>query len=80
MILARELRGRDVTVNTVAPGPVATAMFTTGKDQATLDAAGNASALGRLGQPDDIASIVSFLAGPARWINGQVIYCDGGLV
>jgi 3-oxoacyl-[acyl-carrier protein] reductase len=80
MILAKELRGRDVTVNAVAPGPVATAMFVTGKDQATLDAAGQASALGRLGEPDDIASVVAFLAGPARWINGQVIYCDGGLI
>jgi 3-oxoacyl-[acyl-carrier protein] reductase len=80
MILAKELRGRDITVNTVAPGPTATAMFVTGKDQATLNAAGQASALGRLGEPEDIASVVAFLAGPARWINGQVIYCDGGLI
>lgn len=80
MILAKELRGRDVTVNTVAPGPIATPLFLDGKDQATIDTFANAPALERLGQPQDIASVVSFLAGPARWINGQVIYANGGLI
>ncbi len=80
MILAKELRGRDVTVNTVAPGPTATSMFLDGKDQATLERIASGPALGRLGQPEDIADVVAFLAGPARWINGQVIYADGGLI
>jgi 3-oxoacyl-[acyl-carrier protein] reductase len=76
MILAQELCGRDLTVNTVAPGPTAASMFLDGKDQATIDQLASGPALGRLGQPDDRADIVAFLAGPARWINGQVIYAD----
>jgi 3-oxoacyl-[acyl-carrier protein] reductase len=80
MILAKELRDRDITVNAVAPGGTATSMFLDGKDEATLAALSKAPALGRMGVPDDIASVVAFLAGPARWINGQVIYADGGMI
>jgi 3-oxoacyl-[acyl-carrier protein] reductase len=80
MILAKELRGRDVTVNTVAPGPTATPLFLDGKDQEEIDTLADAPALERLGEPQDIANVVSFLAGPARWINGQVIYANGGLI
>jgi 3-oxoacyl-[acyl-carrier protein] reductase len=80
MILAKELRGRDITVNTVAPGPVATSLFLDSNDQTTVDTLAGAIALGRLAQPRDIADVVSFLAGPARWINGQVLYADGGLI
>jgi 3-oxoacyl-[acyl-carrier protein] reductase len=80
MILAKELKGRDVTVNTVAPGPVATSMFLGSRDQAAIDTLAAAPALQRLAEPKDIADIVSFLAGPARWINGQVLYADGGLI
>jgi 3-oxoacyl-[acyl-carrier protein] reductase len=80
MILAKELRGRDVTVNTVAPGPTATPLFLDGKDQAAIDALAKMPALERLAEPQDIAAVVAFLAGPARWINGQVIYADGGLI
>jgi 3-oxoacyl-[acyl-carrier protein] reductase len=80
MTLAKELRGRDVTVNTVAPGPTATPLFLDDKDQAAIDALAKAPALERLGEPHDIASVVSFLAGPARWINGQVLYANGGLI
>jgi 3-oxoacyl-[acyl-carrier protein] reductase len=79
-ILAKELRGRDITVNAVAPGPTATAVFletTSAEEQAQLAAL---PPLGRLGTPDDIAGVVSFLVGPAgQWINGQVIYANGGL-
>jgi 3-oxoacyl-[acyl-carrier protein] reductase len=79
-ILAKELRGRDVTVNAVAPGPTATAAFlasTTAEERKELAAL---PPLGRLGSPDDIAGVVSFLVGPAgRWINGQVVYANGGL-
>jgi 3-oxoacyl-[acyl-carrier protein] reductase len=77
-ILAREMRGRDVTVNAVAPGPTATALFFDGKDQETIDRMAKANPMERLGTPEDIAEVVSSLAGPARWINGQTVYVNGG--
>ncbi|MCQ1995182.1 SDR family oxidoreductase [Arthrobacter sp. zg-Y1171] len=79
LILARELRGRDITVNAVAPGPTATALFLDGKDEATVERLAEAAPPGRLGQPEDIAETVAFLAGPGRWVNGQVVYANGGL-
>lgn len=79
MILARELRGRDVTVNAVAPGPTATALFLDGKPKEVIDRLASAPPLERLGEPDDIAEVVVFLAGPARWVNGQVLYANGGI-
>jgi 3-oxoacyl-[acyl-carrier protein] reductase len=79
LILARELRGRDVTVNTVAPGPTDTPLFTDGKPQELIDRIAAANPFSRLGTPDDIARSVSFLAGPdGRWINGQTLYANGG--
>jgi 3-oxoacyl-[acyl-carrier protein] reductase len=80
LVLARELRGRDITVNTVAPGPTATALFMDGKDQATIDNLAKQAPLERIGSPDDIAEVISFLAGPARWINGQVVRANGGII
>ncbi|KDN79519.1 3-ketoacyl-ACP reductase [Streptomyces olindensis] len=79
LILARELRGKDITVNTVAPGPVATPLFLEGKDEATVARFAQATPLERLGEPRDVAESVAFLAGPARWVNGQVLYTNGGL-
>ena len=79
LILAKEMRGRDVTVNAVAPGPTATPLYFKGKNEATIQAAAKASPLERLGVPDDIAEVVAFLAGPARWVNGQIIYTNGGV-
>lgn len=79
MVLAKELRGRDVTVNAVAPGPTATPLFLDGKDQETVDRLAAAPPLERLGQPEDIATAVAFLAGPGRWVNGQVLLVNGGV-
>lgn len=80
-ILAHELRGRDVTVNAVAPGPTATDLFLEGKDQELLDRFANAVPLERLGVPDDIAGVVAFLASPGgHWINGQTVRVNGGII
>jgi 3-oxoacyl-[acyl-carrier protein] reductase len=77
-ILAKELRGRDVTVNAVAPGPTATDLFLDGKDDATIERMAKMNPMERLGTPQDIAEVVSSLAGPSRWVNGQTIYVNGG--
>ncbi|ASZ65559.1 SDR family oxidoreductase [Bacillus cereus group sp. MYBK163-2] len=79
MILARELRGKGITVNTVAPGPTTTPLFLDGKDEKTIDNLSKAAPLERLGTPGDIADIVIFLVTSGRWINGQVIFSNGGL-
>lgn len=80
LVLARELRGRDLTVNAVAPGPTATPLFLDGKDDAEVDALAQASPLERIGTPEDVAEAVAWLAGPARWVNGQVVHVNGGLL
>ncbi|MET1071462.1 MAG: SDR family oxidoreductase [Umezawaea sp.] len=80
LILARELRGRDVTVNAVAPGPTATPLFLDGKSDEEVEKLSKAAPLERLGRPEDVADVVSFLAGPsARWVNGQVLFANGGI-
>lgn len=78
-ILAKELRGRDVTVNAVAPGPTATPLFLDGKPQEAVDRLASMAPLERLGTPEDAAEVVAFLAGPARWVNGQILYANGGV-
>lgn len=79
-ILAKELAGRNITVNTVSPGPTATELFLDGKSQEQIDRLTGMIPMGRLGQPEDIASVVSMLAGPdGGWINGQVLRANGGI-
>ncbi|MFI6231606.1 SDR family oxidoreductase [Micromonospora echinospora] len=78
LILARELGERDVTVNAVAPGATATALFLKGKDEQTIARMAAMSPMNRLGDPTETADLVAFLASPAaRWINGQVLYVNG---
>jgi 3-oxoacyl-[acyl-carrier protein] reductase len=78
-VLANELRGRNVTVNAVAPGPVATELFLNDKTSVQIEQLSKLPPLERLGQPEDIANVVSFLAGPdGGWVNGQVLRINGG--
>ena len=80
-ILSKELRGRSITVNALAPGPTATGLFLHGKSQELIDRMAKMNPLERLGTPQDIASSVSFLAGPdGGWINGQVLRANGGMI
>ena len=80
-ILAKELRGRNITVNAVAPGPTATALFLDGKSPELVERMSKMNPLERLGTPEDIAGAVAFLAGPdGGWINGQVLRANGGMI
>jgi 3-oxoacyl-[acyl-carrier protein] reductase len=80
-VLANELRGRNITVNAVAPGPTATALFLDGKSPELIDHMAKMNPLERLGTPEDIASLVAFLAGPeGGWVNGQVVRANGGMI
>jgi 3-oxoacyl-[acyl-carrier protein] reductase len=80
-ILSKELRGRSITVNAIAPGPTATDLFLNGKSQELIDHMAKMNPLERLGAPQDIAAAVSFLAGPdGSWINGQVLRANGGMI
>jgi len=80
-ILAKELGPRGITVNAVAPGPVATDLFLTGKSDEVVSAIERMNPFGRLGTPEDIARVVAFLAGPdGGWVNGQVIRTNGGTI
>ena len=80
-ILSKELRGKNITVNAVAPGPTATALFLDGKTPELIERLAKMPPLERLGQPEDIANAVSFLAGAdGGWINGQTLRANGGMV
>jgi len=79
-VLANEMRGRKLTVNAVAPGPVATELFLTGKTPEQINHLSKLNPLERLGQVEDIANVISFLAGPdGAWINGQILRANGGM-
>jgi 3-oxoacyl-[acyl-carrier protein] reductase len=80
-VLSNEMRGRSITVNSVAPGPTATDLFLNGKSPELIERLSKVAPLERLGQPKDIASVVAFLAGPdGSWINGQTLRANGGMV
>jgi len=80
LIFAKELRGRNITVNAVAPGPTATELFLTGKTQEQINQMAKMPPLERLGRPEDIAAVISFLAGPdGDWVNGQTLRVNGGI-
>jgi 3-oxoacyl-[acyl-carrier protein] reductase len=79
-VFAKELRGRNITVNAIAPGPVATELFLHGKSEEQIQQFAKMPPLQRLGQPEDIANVVAFLVGPdAGWVNGQILRANGGL-
>lgn len=79
-VFAKELRGRNITVNAVAPGPVATDLFLDGKTDEQIKHFASLPPLQRLGEPEDIANVVAFLAGPdSGWINGQILRANGGI-
>jgi 3-oxoacyl-[acyl-carrier protein] reductase len=80
-VLAKEMRGRGITVNAIAPGPTATDLFLNGKSPELVERIAKAAPLERLGEPDDIAAAVAFLAGPdGAWINGQTVRANGGII
>ncbi|CAA0090329.1 3-oxoacyl-[acyl-carrier-protein] reductase FabG [Starkeya nomas] len=79
-VLAQEMRGRNISVNAVAPGPVATELFLDGKSPELIERMAKMNPLERLGQPEDIARVVAFLAGSeGGWINGQTLRANGGM-
>jgi 3-oxoacyl-[acyl-carrier protein] reductase len=78
--LAGELGPRGITVNVISPGPTETELFMTGKTAEQIENFARAAALGRLGQPAEIADVVAFLASDeARWVTGQNLRVNGGI-
>ncbi|AQA02985.1 3-ketoacyl-ACP reductase [Mycobacterium sp. MS1601] len=78
LIAARELRGRNITVNTVAPGPTATPLFLDDKPTDLIERISALSPMERIAQPDDIAAVVADLARPYGWVSGQTVFVNGG--
>nr|KYP63782.1 Short-chain type dehydrogenase/reductase [Cajanus cajan] len=80
-VLAKELKGTQISANCVAPGPIATEMFFEGKSAEVVDRIVQESPMGRLGETKDVAPVVAFLATDAsEWVNGQILRVNGGYV
>ena len=78
--LAGELGPRRITVNAISPGPTETELFMDGKTPEQLQRFAQQAALGRLGQPAEIANVVAFLASDAAaWVTGQNLRVNGGI-
>ncbi|MFD1776863.1 SDR family oxidoreductase [Paenibacillus rhizophilus] len=79
--LAKELGPKGITINAVAPGPVNTELFTVGKTEEQIKAVGSTNSFGRLAEPEDISSVVLFLASPeSQWVTGQTVRVNGGFI
>jgi 3-oxoacyl-[acyl-carrier protein] reductase len=79
--MSKELAGRGVRVNGVAPGPVDTDLFRSGKDEAAVARSAALSPFNRVGRPEEVAEVVSFLASDhASWVHGQIVQPNGGMV
>lgn len=80
-VSAKELRGRNICVNAIAPGPTATELFLSGKTAERVEQLAKQSPLERLGSPEDIAQVVAFLVGEeGGWVNGQTLRVNGGII
>ncbi|MGK9269262.1 SDR family oxidoreductase [Bacillus inaquosorum] len=79
--LAKELAVKQITINAVAPGPVNTELFTVGKTEQQIEGLKKTIALGRIGEPEDIANVIEFLVSEkSQWITGQTIRVNGGFI
>ena len=80
-ILAKELRGKNITVNAIAPGPTATALFLEGKSDELIARLIQAAPLERLGTVEDIAAVLDFAVNEgSNWVNAQILRVNGGIV
>jgi 3-oxoacyl-[acyl-carrier protein] reductase len=79
-VLAKELAGRNISVNAIAPGVVNTTLFTNGKTEQQIAGFAQRTPHGRIGEPEDIAQVISLLcSGAAHWVNGETVYANGGI-
>ncbi|HBU85575.1 MULTISPECIES: SDR family oxidoreductase [Paenibacillus] len=79
--LAKEFGSRQITINAVAPGPVNTELFSVGKTEQQLEGLRKMNAFGRLGEPEDIANVISFLvSAESQWVTGQTLRANGGFI
>lgn len=80
-ILAKELEGRQISVNAIAPGVVNTTLFTDGKTAEQIAGFVQRTPHKRLGEPSDIANVIAVLCSEdGGWVNGQTIFANGGII
>lgn len=79
-VLAKDLGHRGITVNTIAPGPIGTDAYFVGKAEQMIQTQSNLAPAGRLGSPDEVANVITFIASDeSGWINGQTLRINGGM-